>query len=342
MRMTLKEIAERIGGRLVGDGSVVVESLSSPESARSGSLCLLWEYRLLDSVPKEVPVLGKTDWIQPPRNGIEVEDPKVAAIPLMEAWAEEVEISPGVHEMAWVDPAAKIDETATVGPMCVVCEGAEIGPGCVLSASVYVGRNVSVGRGSRLEPGVVLLDGTRIGENVLIHANAVLGADGFGFVPRGVDRSPLKIPQIGRVVVEDDVEIGACVTIDRATLEETRIGSGTKIDNHVHIGHNCHVGRNCLLVAMVGLGGSTVLGDGVIMAARSGTRDHVKVGPGAIVAGLSAPTKDVPAGMVVSGYPAVDHKKDLKRQALFDRLPELWEELDRLKREVEDLRGEKS
>jgi UDP-3-O-[3-hydroxymyristoyl] glucosamine N-acyltransferase len=172
------------------------------------------------------------------------------------------------------------------------------------------------------------MDGTRVGKNCFLHAGCVLGCDGFGFLP-----SPagiLKIPQIGKVVVGDDVEIGACTTIDRGTIGDTIIGSGTKIDNHVQVGHNVRIGRHCIICSMSGIAGSSIVEDGVTVSAQVGVTDHVRVGKGATLGGRAGVTNDIPEGAVVSGFPARPHSQARRTQVLTTRLPELYERVRRL------------
>ncbi len=219
-----------------------------------------------------------------------------AALSLFHPVADPV---PGVDASARIAPDARIDPSASVGAMAVVEGGATIGAHVRIGALVYVGAGAAIGDGSVLFPHAVIYGGCRLGRRVIVHAGAVIGADGFGFVPG--PHGPAKIPQVGTVIVEDDVEIGANSTIDRATLGETVVGRGTKIDNLVHIGHNVEVGQRCLMAAQVGIAGSCRIGDDVLLAGQVGISDHVNVGDGAMLAGGTAVMRDVPAGQRFAG-----------------------------------------
>ena len=336
MKWILEELAKHLGGKIKGNRKLEITGIASPRSPQPGFLLTVWDRKILFSVPGNVPVVAPMGWLEEGRDGIEVEDPRAAFRELLRLFGDFVPPTPGVHETAYVSPDAEIHSQASVGPFCVVEEGAVIGKDAVLRAHVFVGRKASIGEGSVLEPMAVVMENTVIGRNCLVHAGAVLGCDGFGF-ERNPDGFPVKVPQIGRVVLEDDVEIGACSTVDRATVGETRIGAGTKTDNHVHVGHNAKTGKGCLLVAFTGMAGSSSLGDGVTMAARSGTADHVHVGDGAILTGCAGATKDVPPGAVFSGFPARDHREDMKAQVLLRRLPELVEKIRKLEARLAEI-----
>jgi UDP-3-O-[3-hydroxymyristoyl] glucosamine N-acyltransferase len=241
----------------------------------------------------------------------------------------------GIHPRACVDPAAHLEPNVGVGAAAVIEAGARIGTGTTVGAGAYVGRNVAVGDNCLIHPGVRLLHGVRLGSRVIVHAGTVVGSDGFGFVPTGNGHD--KIPQIGDVVIEDDVEIGANCTIDRGTLGSTRIGRGVKIDNLVHIGHNVTIGENSVIVAQVGISGSTRVGRGVMLGGQAGVAGHVEVGDGARVGGQSGVTKSVDAGAVVSGYPAMDHDRARRLQAHLRRLPDLSEQVRKLEARLRDL-----
>jgi UDP-3-O-[3-hydroxymyristoyl] glucosamine N-acyltransferase len=208
--------------------------------------------------------------------------------------------------------------------------GAVVEAGAIIYSGCFIGANARVGSGSLLYPNVVLREDTQVGARCIIHAGAVLGADGYGFAT--IEGRQRKIPQIGRVVVEDDVEIGANVTIDRATVGETRVGAGTKIDNLVHIAHNVQIGRDCLIVAQVGISGSTKVGDRVTLAGQVGIVGHLTIGDGAVVAAQSGVMNDVEPGAVLFGSPARPHREAMKLQAIFGKLPEIYEAIRSLRK----------
>ncbi len=329
MDWELEALAKALGGHVKGNGRRKVRGIATPDSQQEGFLLVTWERKIMTSVSKRTPVVAPFGWIADGQDGIEIEDPKAAFRTLLGLFGEVFVPQCGIHGTALVLPGAVVDPEASVGPFCVVEEDAVVEKGAVLRAQVFVGRKVRIGEGSILEPMVVVMEGTVIGRNCLVHAGSVLGCDGFGFdrTPEGV---PVKVPQIGRVILEDEVEIGACCTVDRATIGETRIGARTKTDDHVHVGHNVRIGHDCVLVAFSGMAGSSSLGNSVTLAARSGTADHVHVGDGAVLTGCAGATKDVPERSVVSGFPARDHRDDMKSQVFLRRLPELMERVKQL------------
>lgn len=333
---TLEELAERIGGTLLGNGTLSVRGLCTPQECREGHLAVVWRREFLDTLAEDVPVLVPKGWFSsafPSRSGIEVADPRRAMITLVPCFSPAMSRPSGIHPTAVVHPTANVSPSAFIGPCCVVERGARIGENVVLEAHDYVGENAVLGDGTRVAPLVSLYSNVHVGKGCRIHSGVVLGADGFGFIQdeRG---EHVKIPQVGSVEIGDAVEIGACSTVDRGTLGTTVIGSGTKMDDHVHVGHNVVVGKNCILVAYAGVAGSAVLGDGVILAARSGVAEHVRVEEKAVLAANAGATKDVSSGMLVSGFPARDHRKELRIQSARNRLPELFERLRTLEREI--------
>lgn len=239
----------------------------------------------------------------------------------------------GVHPSAVIHPEAVVDPGAHVGPLCVVEKDARIGSGAVLSSQVYIGAGACIGKGVWLYPHVSVHRYCEIGDHCILHSGVVIGGDGFGYeTDAGQHR---KVPQIGNVVVEANVEIGANSTIDRARLTETRIGSGTKIDNLVQIAHNVRIGSHCFLCAQVGISGSTTLGNYVVMAGQSGTVGHIHIADGCQVGGQSGIAKSLSAGTVVTGTPATEFQRQRRLEAMVRRLPQLFErvkEIDQLVR----------
>lgn len=268
---------------------------------------------------------------------VRVENPAGAFEKLVDIFAgEPVQYEPGVHPSAVVAGTASIDPSATVGPLCVIGEEALVGPGAVLVGGVFVGNGVQIGEGSLIHPNVTLREYVTVGDRVVIHSGSVLGSDGFGFEADEAGRHH-KVPQKGRVVVEDDVEIGACVAIDRARFAKTVIGRGTKIDNLVHIAHNVTIGEDSLLVAQVGIAGSSHIGRSCILAGQAGVGGHLSVGDGVRVAGKAGVTSDVEPGVTVAGYPAWPHMKEKRVQAAARRLPELLKDVRELKKRIKQL-----
>jgi len=242
---------------------------------------------------------------------------------------------PGAPPIA---PSAQIDASARLGPGCVVGERARIGAHSVLQAGVVVYPDVAIGDDCELHAGVIVREGTRVGDRVVLHPGVVLGSDGFGYVADEEGRL-FKVPQVGIVVIEDDVEIGANTTVDRATLEETRIRRGARIDNLVQIAHNCDVGEGAVIAAQVGLSGSTVVGAGAVLMGGVGSAGHLRVGAGAFVGARSGLHKDVPARGRVFGLPAVPEKSWHRMMAALGRLPDALRRLRRLEQRVERFEG---
>jgi UDP-3-O-[3-hydroxymyristoyl] glucosamine N-acyltransferase len=241
----------------------------------------------------------------------------------------------GRSESAFIHERASLDDDVTVYPHVTVGDGARIEAGSVLFSGVYVGENCRIGSGCVLYPNVCLMSNTSLGRNCVLHAGVVLGSDGFGFAQQGAGLE--KVPQIGRVVVEDNVEIGANSTVDRAALGETRIGAGTKIDNLVQIGHNVHIGPNSILVAQVGIAGSSRLGKNVILAGQVGVAGHLEIGDNCRVGAQSGINKSLKPGTDVTGSPAVEHSKYLRMAALMPKLPDIYKRLKHLEAALQKL-----
>jgi UDP-3-O-[3-hydroxymyristoyl] glucosamine N-acyltransferase len=338
MKKTLAEIAKEIQGRVVGDGALLIKGICGIKEARPGDLTFLANPRYLHLaattaasaiiVGKDVLVEGKTV--------VQTEDPSAAFSKVVSMIKED--LSPrikGVHPTAVIDPTAVIGQGAGIGPHVVVEKNAKVGRNTVICAGCFIGQKTIVGEDCLVYPNVTLREDVTIGNKVIIHSGTVVGADGFGYAL--VEGVHTKIPQMGTVVIEDDVEIGACVTIDRARFDKTFIGRGTKIDNLVQIGHNAHIGRHCIIIALAGVAGSCHIGDHVIVAGQAGMGGHLNIGDGASIAAQSGVIKDVPPGAKMFGTPAKEYKTAVREMGLVSRLPQYIEKLESLENKIKAL-----
>ena len=267
-----------------------------------------------------------------------VEDADLAVAKVLRLLAPPVPQPPrGIDRSARVASSAQLAGDVAVAANVVIGERARIGARCVLHPGVVIGDDVTIGEDCHLYPNVVIRERITIGSRVIIHASSVLGTDGFGYRWNGQQHE--KIPQIGTVIIEDDVEIGSCVCIDRAKFSSTRVGRGTKIDNLVQIGHNVQIGPNCIIVGQAGLAGSVVLGSNVVLGGQTAVRDHIQIGDGAMAAACSAIAEDVDPKTIVSGMPALPHRQSLREQAALRHLPELRNQVKKLQEEIEKLKG---
>ncbi len=336
MGYRLAELAELVGGRVEGDPDRAVDAVRSLDTAGPRDLSVLKSPRYREQAEaSQAGVLLVGPALAGAVSGRDLliaGDPDLALARLVSALHPPARREPGVHSTAVLEPGCEVDPTAHVGPYAVIGAGSRIGAGAVLHAAVSVGRDCIVGEGAVLHPHAVLYDGTEIGPGCVVHAGVVLGADGFGYATQGGMHH--KVPQVGRVVLEEEVEIGANSTIDRATLGETRIGAGTKIDNLVQVGHNVRVGRHCILCGQAGIAGSTRLGDGVVLAGQSGVAGHIELGDRVQVAAKSAALASVEPGKVVAGIPAVELRKWRRQAALLSRLEEMRRRLRALERRL--------
>ena len=276
-------------------------------------------------VPSSLPTNGLTV--------IQVADPLTAFVAIVRHLHGRAEPAPqGIHARAFVDPTARIGADASIYPFASIGEGSEVGARCRIHSGVSIGRFCKLGDDVVLYPNSVLYDGTVLGSRVVVHANAVLGADGFGYRP--LNGRHVKVPQLGSVEVGDDVEIGACTTIDCGTFQATRIGEGTKIDNLVQIAHNCRIGRHNLLVSQLGIAGSSSTGDYVVIAGQVGVTDHVHIGDRAIIGARAGVTKEVAAGERMLGAPATPEREQKRILMTLEKLPELRRDVRRIKQHL--------
>ncbi len=338
MSMTVGDIAELVGGTVLGDSSAPVTGVNGIKEAQPGELTFVRSARylpLIHTTQATAVLIAEPPEGQTPTL-IVCPQPDLAFAQVLQSFSQRQTRHPaGIH------PTAAIGENVTLGADVAldahvsIAADCEIGARTIIYAGVSVGRGVKIGEDTILYPNVVLREDTEVGSRCVIHAGAVLGSDGFGFAPLGGQW--MKIPQIGRVVVEDDVEIGSNTTIDRATFGVTRIRRGTKIDNLVQIGHNVEIGEHCALAGMVGVAGSVVIGNHAQLGAGAGIAGHIDIGERAMVAARSGVHKSVAPGAIVSGYPAFEHGKWLRAVAVTQNLPEWSKRVRQLERQVEAL-----
>lgn len=332
--MKLAQLARLARADLVGAGDVEVTAVTDLEHAHPHSLVMVADARRLraaeDSAAGALLVgLEAPATVKP---ALRAANLRAAFARLLWAFSPPTRIEAGVHPTAVVAPGADIGSGAQIGPQAVVDAGAAIGARTLIGAGSAIGARARIGADCLLYPHVTVYPDSIIGDRVIIHSGAVIGSDGFGYATdEGVH---VKIPHLGRAVIEDDVEIGANTTVDRATLGETRIGRGTKVDNLVQVAHNVVIGEGALIVAQVGISGSVTIGAGAIVAGQAGIADHLAIGAGARVLAQGGVTKDVPAGATVSGYPAREHREQLRLEAAIHRLPSLLDRIEALEARV--------
>ena len=333
----LEELAHRLGGKVRGDPARRIRGVAPLDEAGPEELSFLTNRRYRDKVRSSragAVVVGPDSGIEG-RDLLEVAQPYLALARLLELFHPPPPRVPGVSPRAHVGEGVRMGADVGVGPFAVLEDGVALGDRVVVGAGCVLGERARVGDDTQLRARVVLYPGSRVGSRCLIHAGVVLGADGFGFAT--ADGRHHKIPQLGRVVVEDDVEIGANTTVDRGTLSETVLGRGSKIDNLVMIAHGTRIGPGALLAAQSGIAGSARLGERVTFAGQSGAAGHLELGDDVVVAAKSAVFEDLPAGAFVAGIPAVDHRLWKQSQAVIKRLPRLRKDIRELRERLEAL-----
>jgi len=339
MRLTLGEIAKKIDGNVVGDKDIVITGISGIKEARKGDITFLANprYTSLLSTTKASAVIVARDVMNNHNALIQTDDPYFAFSRVMGLMANgEAPLPRGIHPTAVIGKRVKLGSNIAVSAFSVIEDDVEIGNGATIYPQVYIGHHSRVGSDTLIYSQVTIREKITIGKNVIIHSGTVVGGDGFGFAPfKGKHH---KVPQLGTVVIGDDVEIGANVTIDRGTIGETEIKQGTKIDNLVQIAHNVVIGENSIIIAQTGISGSTKLGKNVILAGQAGLVGHLTIGDNVQVCAQSGVTKDVPANTCVMGTPAKIHTREKRIEASLRNLPELVKEIHKLRKEVEELK----
>lgn len=341
MAMTLEDIAKQIGGVVRGDGKIEIKGASDISSAQKGEITFLSNDRYLDKAKhtNASAILLSNQW-----KDIDFDVPTIAVENVYESLAVILGIFGNSmpskaerHELASISKSARVDETVTIGAFSVIDKNARVGKNCMIHSQVYIGPDVRIGENCIIYPGVKIYKDCLVGDNCIIHANAVIGSDGFGFAPLK-DGSFKKIPQIGNVILEDDVEIGANTVIDRATMGSTVIRKGVKLDNLIQIAHNVEIGKNTVMAAQSGVAGSTKLGSNCQVGGQAGLVGHISVGDRTLIQAQSGMTKSIKKeGTKWYGSPAIDYNNYLKSFAIYKNLPDLQSRLDKLEKLFQDL-----
>lgn len=328
MKKTLKEIAEAVDGEVLGDDSLVIQGVSGIKEAKSGEIAFLAnpKYASLVEATSASAIITSRNVKLAKKPIIRTENPSLAFAKVVSLFSPTKDRRPcGIHSTAVIGKDVKLGRDVAVQAYCVVEDGVELGDRTILYAGTYIGEDVKIGRDCILYPHVTIRERVIVGNGVIIHNGTVIGSDGFGFAK--LSGMHHKIPQIGTVVIEDEVEIGANVTIDRARFDKTVIGRGTKIDNLVQIAHNVVIGENSIVVAQAGISGSTTVGKNVTLAGQAGLVGHITIGDNAVVAAQAGVTKSVPSNACVSGYPAKPHQLAKRINAYVQKLPDLFKKV---------------
>ena len=322
----LSEIAAQLGLILQGDDAEVI-GVNTLEGAGPDEVSFLANPKYADQLAatRAGAVIVRPEHAGDVRRALISENPYQDFGRVLELFAAPQGSFSGISPLAFIHPDAELGDGVTVYPFVYIGPHATVGSGVKLFPGVYVGENVRIGKGTTVYPNAVLMAGTHVGEGCILHPGSVLGADGFGFArtPAGIQ----KIPQVGRVVLGDEVEVGANAAIDRAVLDTTRVGDGTKIDNLVQLGHNVRIGRNSFIVSQVGISGSSTIGDNCTLAGQVGVAGHLHIGDNVTIGPQSGVAKDIPDNVTVGGTPTVDQRTYMRTLALMPRYPELFKRL---------------
>ncbi len=330
MTFTAQQIAEQLGAEVVGDASVQLTGFAPATTAKAGDLTFAENETFFQKAEQSAAaaILVDGPFSSATKTVLRVANARIAFAKVLPLFFPEARPTPGVHPTAVVAPTAVVDPTAHIGPHCTVAEGAKVGPRTALIASVFIGAGSVLGEDCVLHANVSVYPRSQIGNRVRIHSGTVVGSDGFGYVlDQGLHR---KVPQVGFVVIHDDVEIGANVTVDRGALGPTTIGRGTKIDNLVQVAHNVAIGDHCLVISQVGIAGSTKIGNYVTVAGQAGIAGHLKIGNKSIISAQSGVMHDVPEGEKWWGTPAQPDRRVKRQLIAIQHLPELVKRIARL------------
>ncbi len=336
--LTVSELAEKINAKLKGDGSIRIKAVGPVEGANPDDITFIADEKHLSLLEKTnaaaVILAAPAEGFAGPQ--LIVDDVNATLIETLNIFAPELKPVPaGIHSSVVLGSNVKVADDAAIGPGVVIADDVTVGSKCVIGAGCKINQNSVIGNNTRLDCNVVVYHNCTVGNNVIIQANSVIGSTGYGY--NFINNSHQLVPHNGGVVVEDFVEIGAGCCIDRAKFGNTVIGAGTKMDNLVHVAHNVIIGKCCLIMANVGLAGSSKLGDGVVLAGQVGIRDNVKIGDGVMIGAQAGVMNDIPAGEKVVGSPAINVVDKMKQIAITQKLPELAKQLKKLTKKVEAL-----
>lgn len=335
MNLTANEIAQKVDGNILGDGETKLTGFAKADAATTGDLTFAENekfFRLAEQSQASA-ILAPAEFQSESKTVIQVKDARIAFAQVLPLFFPEKQFTPGVHPSAIVADSANIAETAHIGPNCVIGENVTIGDDTILEPHCTIGDNSTLGQACHLFPNVSVYHGCRLAKRVRIHSGTVIGSDGFGYV---FDQDHhRKIPQIGGVIIEDDVEIGANCTVDRGALGDTKIGRGTKIDNLVQIGHNVIIGEHCIIIAQNAIGGSSKIGAYSILAGQAGVAGHLKVGPKSVVAAKSGVITDLEGNQQYMGYPAIPASEAKRQIVAVKKLPDLAKRVRELEKRLD-------
>ena len=338
MKKTLQEIADIVGGRIAGDAAIEIEGLDNIAGAGAGDLTFAVDPHIEEAKTCKAAAVMLPEGVEDfPKTALYVEDPRAAFAKLLDIFTPKLERPVEVSDKAYVGKEVKLGQNVTIMPFAMVDDHAVIGDNVVLYPHTYIGQYAEIGDDTVVYSNATVREHCRVGKRCVIHSSAVIGSDGFGFTTK--DGVHTKVPQVGIVVLEDDVEIGAHDGIDRAAMGATVIGKGTKIDNLVHIGHNCKIGANCLIVAQTGISGSTTVGHNVTFGGQVGTVGHINIGANSVYAARSGIIGDMPEGVFCAGFPVQSHTEWLRMQAAMKRLPEMMKKMKQLEKKLAKYEG---
>ena len=340
MKKTVKELAQFLGGTVIGDENREISDVKGLAEAGSDDISFAVE-PYTEYLPQVHAGAVITEKEYPAGNNtlVLVENPRLAFSKLLELFHPRQSVQKGIHSTAVVDESAKIGENTAVMAYAVIGKNVRIGAGSVIYPYVFIGDNVTIGANAAIYPGAVIMENTVMGDNAVIRAHAVIGGEGFGFATK--DGKHTRIPQIGNVTIGDDVEIGACTTIDNGTLGSTKVGRGTKIDNLVHLGHNVEIGEDCFVIAQTGIAGSTKVGNHVTFAGQTGCTGHITIGDNVTFAGKSGIVGNVASNTVNAGFPARPHIEWSRTQVYIKKLPDLAKTVKALEKRIAELEEKK-